>query len=106
MEKKKKTPGIIIIASVIGLAMSVFGLTASGWIALLLLTIIPFILCLLLLIKKYWICGLLYCIVFLLARSDMFLGQMTALATMISLFIVAIFVWATIAAYRFKRYSS
>lgn len=62
MSKREKTPGNILAASIIGILLSFGGLCASGLEALLVLTIIPLLLCLGLLIKKNWICGLMYCI--------------------------------------------
>lgn len=101
--KKNNSPKIITVASIIGIVLSAFGFGSSGLEALFMLTVIPVFLCVGLLVKKWWICGLLYCIVFLIARSNMFLGRMTLLAVILNLLIVTLFVYATVAAYRFKK---
>lgn len=103
MNEKRKPPKIIIVASTVGIILSVFGIVSPSLEALLILTVIPLLLCMGLLIKKWWVCGLLYCIVFLAARSGMFFGRTTMLAILMIMIVVALFIGATIAAYRYKK---
>lgn len=103
MADKNNPPKIITVASIVGIVLAALGLGASGLEAFFMLTVIPVLLCVGFLVKKWWICGVLYCIVFLIARSNMFLGRVTLLAVILNLLIVTLFVYATKAACIFKK---
>ena len=104
---KKRPSWMIIAVSVIGIILALpnllFNLT-SGLEALFMLTVIPLFLCLGLLIKKWWVCGLLYCIVFLAARINILLSdKITALAKSSVLIVIVLFAYATVLAYNYQK---
>ena len=102
MNKTSDTPKIIKAAAITGFIFAALGLLGAGIEAFFLLTVLPFLCCLGLLIKKWWVCGAVYCVVYLLARLNMFTGQATALAIAINIGVLVLFVKATIAAYKLR----
>jgi hypothetical protein len=103
-KKKSPAPTRIYVASIVGVVFAVLPVMSMPSVeAALMLTVIPIILCVLFAIGKWWICGLLYCIEFLLVRYNLLLGRGTLLAVLTCLAIEILFISATIEAYRYKE---
>jgi hypothetical protein len=106
-DERGKPSKIIMLVSIIGMVLAItsfiFGASSLGLEAILMLTVIPLLLCLGLIIKKWWICGLLYCIVFLASRFNiLFSGKIAPLVVAVVLIWLVLIVYATVLAYKFQ----
>ena len=101
--KEKSSTTVITVASVVGIVLALPGLLVLGLDAIIILTLLPILCTLGLLIKKWWICGVLYIIIFIAARTNIFSGEANLLAIILCIGNVVLFAFATKSAFDYQK---